>query len=177
MNSDATHQSRPEQLLRQALQSGALYTTLRTCHRRFRTVIDADDFAQRVLERLWRERETLRDQTEPGLLKWAKSVARNIGIDEYRSAVRARSMIQTVARLVFNPKEEVSAMEFSDLWTWIRSELLERECLILRMRYHQGLSPTQIATELKIPVQNVIQAHYRAIQKLRDKKSDFDHAL
>ena len=125
----------------------------------------ADDVVQETLLRAWRRPEVL-DQTESSARAWLFTVARNLVIDEHRSA-HARHEIGT------DRVPERATVDQTDalLDSWLIADALE--CLSAEHRavvicsYYRGQSVAETARLLGIPAGTVKSRLHYALRALR----------
>jgi RNA polymerase sigma-70 factor (ECF subfamily) len=131
----------------------------------------AEDIVQETLLRAW-QRPAILDQSVNSARAWLFTVARNLVVDEHRSA-RNRRELRTD-----NPPEQ-SSPDRSEavLDSWLVTEALatlspEHREVIVRS-YYRGLSTHQIAAELNVPEGTVkSRMHYgmRGLRAALDQK-------
>lgn len=131
----------------------------------------AEDIVQETLLRAWQRPQVL-DQSTNSARAWLFTVARNLVIDDARSA-RNRRELRTAAP----PERPVPDRADAMLDSWLISDALatlsdEHREVIVRS-YYRGLSTHQIAAELNIPEGTVkSRMHYgmRALRAALDDK-------
>lgn len=130
----------------------------------------AEDVVQETLLRAWRHPEVTED-SERSARAWLFTVARNLIIDERRSA-RFRSesgtgdMEQTADRA--GPDEVETALDRMLLGEAI-SQLSEEHRAVIRRAYYQGWSTAQIAADLQIAEGTVKSRLHYGMRALRLK--------
>jgi RNA polymerase sigma-70 factor, ECF subfamily len=130
----------------------------------------AEDVVQETLLRAWRHPEVT-DQTERSARAWLFTVARNLIIDERRSA-RFRSesgtpdLEQAADRA--GPDEVDSALDRMLLGEAL-SQLSEEHRAVIRRAYYQGWTTAQIATDLHIAEGTVKSRLHYGVRALRLK--------
>jgi RNA polymerase sigma-70 factor, ECF subfamily len=130
----------------------------------------AEDVVQETLLRAWRHPEVTED-TERSARAWLFTVARNLIIDERRSA-RFRSesgtpdMEQAADRA--GPDEVETALDRMLLGDAI-SQLSEDHRAVIRRAYYHGWTTAQIATDLQIAEGTVKSRLHYGIRALRLK--------
>ncbi|MGE2689530.1 sigma-70 family RNA polymerase sigma factor [Mycolicibacterium pulveris] len=128
----------------------------------------AEDVVQETLLRAWRHPEVTADR-ERSARAWLFTVARNLVIDERRSA-RFRSetgtpdMEQTADRA--GPDEVETALDRMLLGEAIR-ELSEEHRAVIRRAYYQGWTTAQIAADLQIAEGTVKSRLHYGVRALR----------
>ncbi|NUS45547.1 MAG: sigma-70 family RNA polymerase sigma factor [Mycobacteriaceae bacterium] len=130
----------------------------------------AEDIVQETLLRAWQRPQVL-DQSTMSSRAWLFTVARNLAVDEHRSA-RNRREFRTDS-----PPEQASP-DRSDhvLDSWLIADALatlsdEHREVIVRA-YYRGLSTHQIATELKVPEGTVKSRMHYGMRALRSVLTD-----
>jgi RNA polymerase sigma-70 factor (ECF subfamily) len=131
----------------------------------------AEDIVQETLLRAWQRPQVL-DQSVTSARAWLFTVARNLVIDEHRSA-RSRREFRTDSP----PEQATPDRTDQVLDSWLIGEALallsdEHREVIVRS-YYRGLTTHQIATELNVPDGTVkSRMHYgmRALRAALDEK-------
>ena len=128
----------------------------------------AEDVVQETLLRAWRHPEVTDDQ-ERSARAWLFTVARNLIIDERRSArFRHESghpdMKQVADRAA--PDEVDSALDRLLLGTALR-QLSDEHRAVIRRAYYQGWTTAQIAADLQIAEGTVKSRLHYAVRALR----------
>ncbi|MCU1525813.1 MAG: polymerase subunit sigma [Microbacteriaceae bacterium] len=125
----------------------------------------AEDVVQETLVRAWRRPQVL-DQTETSARSWLFTVARNLVIDDRRSAY-ARHEI-TSEQL---PERVTDDGTDALLDTWLVSDALTAlstdHRLVVVHAYYRGQSTAEIARELDIPEGTVKSRLHYALRALR----------
>jgi RNA polymerase sigma-70 factor (ECF subfamily) len=125
----------------------------------------AEDIVQEVLFRAWRRPQVL-DQSEQSARAWLFSVARNLVIDEKRSA-RSRNEI---AGSVF-PEPAIADESDALLDSWLVSDaiagLSEEHRGVVMQCYYLGRSTAEAASDLMIPEGTVKSRLHYALRSLR----------
>ena len=128
----------------------------------------AEDVVQETLLRAWRHPEVT-DDVDRSARAWLFTVARNLIIDERRSArFRNESGTGTVEQLPdrAGPDEVDSALDRLLLATAL-SQLSEDHRGVIRRAYYQGWTTTQIADDLQIAEGTVKSRLHYAVRALR----------
>lgn len=125
----------------------------------------AEDVVQETLLRAWRRPKVL-DQSETSARAWLFTVARNLVVDNFRSA-RSRNEIVTDAV----PERVVADRTDALLDAWLVSDALstlsaEHRAVVVRA-YYQGQSTVEIARALDIPDGTVKSRLHYALRALR----------
>lgn len=128
----------------------------------------ADDVQQQVFAEVWR-RSAQYDASRAGLLTWILTIARSRAIDHLRRRVPEPVSADEIVRLSGGgdaPAETDLAMD-----RWRAAELLavlpDHERELLRLRFYEELSQTEIAARLDLPLGTVKARMVRALRKLR----------
>jgi RNA polymerase sigma-70 factor, ECF subfamily len=133
----------------------------------------AEDVVQETLLRAWRHPEVTSDQ-ERSVRPWLYTVARNLVIDDRRSA-RFRNEtetpdLETVAdnnrQATAGPDEVDSALDRLLISTAL-SDLSEDHRAVIKRAYYQGMSTAQIANDLQIAEGTVKSRLHYAVRALR----------
>jgi RNA polymerase sigma-70 factor (ECF subfamily) len=129
----------------------------------------AEEAVQETFTSVWRSARTYRPERGPGA-PWLYAVARNAIVD----GARGRSAVVTAAE----PPEEVSADvsppdRAEQSWTAWRvhramEELPESERVVLELAYWHGLSQSEIAERLRIPLGTVKTRTRSGLHRLAD---------
>jgi RNA polymerase sigma-70 factor (ECF subfamily) len=128
----------------------------------------AEDVVQETLLRAWRHPEVAADTDRPARA-WLFTVARNLIIDERRSArFRNESGVPDLERVADQalPEEVDSALDRLLLSTAL-SQLSEEHRAVIGRAYYQGWSTAQIADDLDIPEGTVKSRLHYAVRALR----------
>jgi RNA polymerase sigma-70 factor (ECF subfamily) len=125
----------------------------------------AEDVVQETLLRAWRRPQVL-DQSETSARAWLFTVARNLVVDDYRSA-RSRHEIGTDTL----PERVTEDATDAVLDAWLVSDALRQLSLDHRLvvvhAYYQGHSTAETARELEIPEGTVKSRLHYALRALR----------
>ncbi|WP_193509816.1 sigma-70 family RNA polymerase sigma factor [Cryobacterium sp. BB736] len=125
----------------------------------------AEDIVQETLLRAWRRPKVL-DQSESSARAWLFTVARNLVIDNYRSA-RARNELGA-AEL---PERAVDDGVDAALDRWLVADALaglsEEHRAVVVLSYYRGQSIAQIADALELPQGTVKSRLHYALRALR----------
>ena len=128
----------------------------------------AEDVVQETLLRAWRHPQVT-DDSDRSARAWLFTVARNLIIDERRSArFRNESGTGNVEQLAdrAGPNEVDSALDRLLLATAL-SQLSEDHRGVIRRAYYQGWTTTQIADDLQIAEGTVKSRLHYAVRALR----------
>ncbi|WP_223622869.1 sigma-70 family RNA polymerase sigma factor [Microbacterium sp. EST19A] len=125
----------------------------------------ADDVVQETLLRAWQHAEIL-TRPEPVVRAWLCKVARNMVIDDLRSARRRREIV--VETLPESAHDDDTDRLFE---RWIIAEALSTlpadQKAVISGAYHGGRSVAQLATEFGIPTGTVKSRLHYGMRALR----------
>lgn len=131
----------------------------------------AEEAAQQTFVKAWRSAATV----EPGrdLAPWLATIARRTAIDIYRKEVREKA---STLDDVPEAHPAVVAAEYDigrsyDVWQVRRAldELPEDERQIVQLQHLDGLSQSEVAARLELPLGTVKSRSFRAHRKLAGK--------
>ncbi|WP_280264257.1 sigma-70 family RNA polymerase sigma factor [Nocardia wallacei] len=130
----------------------------------------AEDIVQETLLRAWQRPQVL-DQSTASARAWLFTVARNMVVDEYRSA-RHRREFRTD-----NPPEQPTPDQADrTLDGWLIADALARLSVdhreVIVRAYYRGLSTHQIAAELAIPEGTVKSRMHYGMRAMRTALRD-----
>jgi len=127
----------------------------------------AEDVLQQVLLELW-ERGPTYDPERAGLLTWALTIARSRALDELRRRLPEPVDPATMSERLGAQDDEADRL----LEQWRLAGMLERlprsEATLLRMRFYEGLSQSEIAAQTAIPPGTVKTRMVTGLRHLRD---------
>jgi RNA polymerase sigma-70 factor (ECF subfamily) len=125
----------------------------------------AEDIVQETLLRAW-QRPTVLDQSTASARAWLFTVARNMAVDEFRSA-RHRHEFRTDSP----PEQSSPDQSERALDSWLITDALARLSTdhreVIVRAYYRGLSTQQIAMELSIPEGTVKSRMHYGMRALR----------
>lgn len=127
----------------------------------------AEDIAQEVFVRAWRERANF-DPAKGGIKTWLFTIARNLVIDHYRA--QARRQIDSLenapeSSAVTHTSEADLLMHFL---TGKLPELSDDDCELITLRYIEQLELEEVAELIGKSYNATKVAVHRALYKLRD---------
>jgi RNA polymerase sigma-70 factor (ECF subfamily) len=127
----------------------------------------AEDVQQRVFTEVW-ERGPSYDPARAGLLTWIMQITRSRAIDRLRKRVPVPADPEAAERQAgADPDLALDALEEQ----WRMSELLRRlpgeEADLLRMRFYDDLSQTEIASATGVPLGTVKMRMVQGLERLR----------
>lgn len=130
----------------------------------------AEDLHQEIFLEVWR-RGPQYDPRRAALSTWVMLIARSRTIDHLRKRIpEPRDPSDPVAGAVFD-REDPSAAPDAAIEGWRIAALLDRlpedEAELLRMRFHDELSQTEIAERTGVPLGTVKTRMIRALRRLR----------
>jgi len=131
----------------------------------------AEEAAQQTFVKAWRSAATV----EPGrdLAPWLATIARRTAIDIYRQEVREKAStlddVPEAHPAVVAPEYDIGRSY--DVWQVRRAldELPEDERQIVQLQHLDGLSQTEVAARLNVPLGTVKSRSFRAHKKLAGK--------
>ncbi|MGF6882089.1 RNA polymerase sigma-70 factor (ECF subfamily) [Nocardia sp. GAS34] len=125
----------------------------------------AEDIVQEALLRAW-QRPNVLDQSTASARAWLFTVARNMAVDEHRSARHRREFGTDNPPERAGPDQAERALD-----SWLIADALARLSLdhrsVIVRAYYRGLSTQQIATELAIPEGTVKSRMHYGMRALR----------
>ena len=130
----------------------------------------ADDMTQDVMLAIWR-RASSYDPRKASAATWIYTIARNVHIDHYRKTMRALKVDENDPQ--FQPPEHplpddlYERSEASDSVAGAMAELPEDQKEVLRLAFTEGLSHSEIADRLSVPLGTVKSRVRLAMNKLR----------
>jgi RNA polymerase sigma-70 factor (ECF subfamily) len=129
----------------------------------------ADDVQQQVFAEVWR-RAAQYDPSRAGLLTWILTIARSRAIDHLRRRVPEPVSADEIVRLSGGGDGRAETDLAMDRWR--AAELLallpDHERELLRLRFYDELSQTEISARLDLPLGTVKARMVRALRKLRE---------
>lgn len=131
---------------------------------------EAEDITQEVFLTLWRR--DAYNSSRGSLSSFLTTMTRSRSIDKLRSRGTKLRFIQrwqgmVKSEAVITPLEQASMGERSQLVRDALSQLPESERLILEIAYYEGLSQSEIAKRLNIPLGTVKTRSRQGLLKLR----------
>lgn len=128
----------------------------------------ADDVQQQVFAEVWR-RAGQYDADRASLLTWILTIARSRAIDHLRRRVPEPVSADEIVRLAGGGDRPDPTDLAMDRWaaTELLSTLPDHERELLRLRFYEELSQTEIAARLDLPLGTVKARMVRALRKLR----------
>ncbi|MCU0527644.1 MAG: sigma-70 family RNA polymerase sigma factor [Elainella sp. Prado103] len=137
---------------------------------------EAEDITQDVFLTLWR-RNTY-DSQRGSLSSFLTTMTRSRSIDKLRSRSTRLRVIQRLQGIVRtehipSPLEQAAISERSQLIQVALSQLSENERQVLEIAYYEGLSQSEIAERLNIPLGTVKTRSRQGLLKLRQTLQDY----
>lgn len=134
----------------------------------------AEEIAQDVMVTVWRK-ASLFDRNQASVSTWIFRVARNRRIDVFRRTRRPaldpeETMILPAA--IETPEERVEAMETETRVRAAMEGLPEEQVSLLRLAFYEGLSHSEIAGKLDLPLGTVKSRIRLAFAKMKAKLDD-----
>ena len=142
-----------------------------------RTSEEAEDLTQDVFLQLWQKPNY--DPNRGALSTYLSLMTRSRAIDQVRSHGARHRLLQRWNSIQFQPTSVDLPLERADLKeqaAYVRralAELRPSEREILEIAYYEGLSQSQIAKRLDLPLGTVKTRSRNALKKLRKKLHDF----
>ncbi|MFF0816581.1 sigma-70 family RNA polymerase sigma factor [Rhodococcus sp. NPDC003318] len=127
--------------------------------------VQAEDVVQETLIRAW-QRPHILDQSERSSRAWLFTVARNLVVDEHRSAHAKREFGTDRPPERPSPDDTDAALD-SWLITDALAQLSADHRAVLLRAYYRGMSTRQIADDLDIPDGTVKSRLHYALRSLR----------
>lgn len=133
---------------------------------------EAEDLTQDVFLRLWNQADRY-DASRGSLSSYLLTITRSRAIDKLRSrGSQLRFFHRWKATLLYNatpdtPLESISMEERSQLVRAALSSLSDNERQILELSYYEGLSYTEMAKRLNLPLGTVKSRARAGLRKLR----------
>lgn len=138
---------------------------------------EAEDITQEVFLTLWRRNAY--DPKRGSLSSFLTTMTRSRAIDKLRSKgarLRVLQRLQGMVRLETNPLtplEQASVGERSQVIRGALAQLSETERQVLEIAYYEGLSQSEIAKRLNIPLGTVKTRSRQGLLKLRQTLQDY----
>jgi RNA polymerase sigma-70 factor (ECF subfamily) len=128
----------------------------------------AEDVHQHVFLEVW-QRAPEYDPERATLLTWIMTLARSRAIDQLRRRVPEPRDPLTEVGTAADPDPELSPDALVERWrvAHLLSRLRADEAEMLRMRFYEGLSQTQIADRVGVPLGTVKMRMVSALDRLR----------
>jgi RNA polymerase sigma-70 factor, ECF subfamily len=128
----------------------------------------AEDALQETFVSVWRSARTYKPERGPGA-PWLYGVARNAIVDRSRARSEPPAEAPDEASLDAGPDERAEGAWVQ--WRVHRAleTLPEREREILRMRFEEGLTQTQIAEKIGISQMHVSRLIRKSLARMRDQ--------
>ncbi|PAX51856.1 sigma-70 family RNA polymerase sigma factor [Brunnivagina elsteri] len=139
---------------------------------------EAEDLTQEIFLTLWRKASTNPDCRF--FVRYLVTITRSRAIDKLRDRTRRLKLVEKVGTMSNDitpeptPVEKVSNAERSQRVNHALSELSEKQRQVIELAYNQGLSQSQIATQLDIPLGTVKTNTRQGLLKLRQILLDAD---
>ena len=158
----------PDALAEMYRQYGA--TTFGFLLRALRDRGAAEDVQQQVYTEVWR-RAAEYDPERAGLLTWTMTIARSRAIDHLRRRVPEPRDPEVAARTIEGRQDaEADGDALADRWRMAHylGRLPEEERSLLRMRFYEELSQTEIAERTGVALGTVKARMGRGLRRLRE---------
>jgi RNA polymerase sigma-70 factor (ECF subfamily) len=137
---------------------------------------EAEDLTQDIFLKI---KESTYDPKRGSLRTFLGILTRSRAFDLLRTRTRnqkqlRRQIANSRARVIsYHPIEEVSQVERSQEVKNALAQLTSQEREVLKMAYYEGLSQSEIATQLNTPIGTVKSRARRGLLKLRQALADF----
>jgi RNA polymerase sigma-70 factor (ECF subfamily) len=125
----------------------------------------AEELAQETLLTVWRKAALYSDD-KGSATTWIFTIARNLRIDRLRKEVAWQPLPEPT------PDEELSERERSEKVRSVLAELPADQSEVVTLAYVEGLSHSEIAQRLGLPLGTVKSRMRLAYQKIRDALED-----
>jgi RNA polymerase sigma-70 factor (ECF subfamily) len=127
----------------------------------------AEEAVQETFASIWRSARTYKPERGPGA-PWLYAVARNAIVDEART--RSEPVTEAPEEATKEPEPAERAEQTWLAWRVHRAleELPRQERTVLELAYWQGLSQSEIATHLRIPLGTVKTRTRSGLHRLAD---------
>jgi RNA polymerase sigma-70 factor, ECF subfamily len=139
---------------------------------------EAEDLTQEIFLTLWRKASTNPDCRF--FVRYLVTITRSRAIDKLRDRTRQLKLVEKVGTMSNDktpeptPVEQASFTERSQRVNHALSELPEKQRQVIELAYNQGLSQSQIAVQLDIPLGTVKTNTRQGLLKLKQILLDVD---
>ncbi|NJM17742.1 MAG: sigma-70 family RNA polymerase sigma factor [Richelia sp. RM2_1_2] len=139
---------------------------------------EAEDLTQEIFLTLWRKASTNPDCRF--FVRYLVTITRSRAIDKIRARTRQLKLVEKVGKMSNNivpeptPVEQASFAERSQKVNHAMSELPEKQRQVIELAYNQGLSQSEIAKKLDIPLGTVKTSTRQGLLKLKRILLDSD---
>ncbi|NLT07757.1 MAG: sigma-70 family RNA polymerase sigma factor [Solirubrobacterales bacterium] len=135
----------------------------------------AEDVHQQVFLEVW-QRAPDYDPDRATLLTWIMTIARSRAVDELRRRVPEPRDPGDGHELAADPDPELSPDALIERWrvAHLLSRLRPEESELLRLRFYEGLSQSEIAERTGVPLGTVKMRMVSALRRLRELIEDED---
>jgi RNA polymerase sigma-70 factor, ECF subfamily len=129
----------------------------------------AEDVHQQVFLEVW-QRAPGYDPERASVLTWVMTIARSRAIDQLRRRVPEPRDPGGATALAADPDPEASPDALVERWriAHLLSRLRPEEADLLRMRFYEGLSQSEIAERTGMPLGTVKMRMVAALRRLRE---------
>jgi RNA polymerase sigma factor (sigma-70 family) len=160
-----------EELLLAVGGDGSLDRMLRALHRSLAFVIDFDDYRQEVLLRAWEARAQFQGDSPEHLKRYLWVVSRRLLLDLLRRHTAAAKIQHTpdAEPAAAKPDRSLGVLETREWVRWLIAGLNAKEQELLRKVYWQHQTLQAVAADWGCSYRAVVQAHFRALEKLRGR--------
>jgi RNA polymerase sigma-70 factor, ECF subfamily len=139
---------------------------------------EAEDLTQEIFLTLWRKASTNPDCRF--FVRYLITITRSRAIDKIRARTRQLKLVEKVGTMSNDitpeptPVEQASFVERSQRVNHAMSELPEKQRQVIELAYNQGLSQSEIAKQLDIPLGTVKTSTRQGLLKLKQILLDSD---
>jgi len=139
---------------------------------------EAEDLTQEIFLTLWRKASTNPDCRF--FVRYLVTITRSRAIDKIRDRTRQLKLVEKVGKMSNDitpeptPVEQASFSERSQRVNHALSQLPEKQRQVIELAYNQGLSQSQIAKQLDIPLGTVKTSTRQGLLKLKRILLDVD---
>ncbi|HEY6781256.1 MAG TPA: sigma-70 family RNA polymerase sigma factor [Thermoleophilaceae bacterium] len=129
----------------------------------------AEDVHQQVFLEVW-QRAPGYDPARASLLTWIMTIARSRAVDQLRRRVPEPRALEGTLSEVVDDDPERSPDALLERWriAHLLSRLRDDEARLLRLRFYEGLSQTEIAARTELPLGTVKMRMVAALRRLRE---------
>ena len=165
--------------LQTLVETGAFARVLFACHRPCRWLISFEDFCQEILVRSLEHQHSFRGQTTAELAGWVRAIGRQLMINLLRRSREQRQLslqLELVDPQAIPPSEQIAAAEdWNRKLSWLMQVLRElptEERDLLIRHYYRRETFADIARQLGVPPNTIVQRHLRLLERLRRMRRD-----
>lgn len=167
-----------EKTLHDIAVTGELDAMLRSIHSDWRFAVDFEDFRQQVVLIACKARIRHKFESGDDLLPFLHVVGKRVLIDLLRRRkLEQQTMVESGQELVeATPTSQFrEPMPIEEILKWAGADLSDLELQVLRNKYWLKNDFKSVSAILRTSYRSVVQAHYRAIKKLREASERRKH--